>query len=123
MIKIVVLEHKVLTKVIPKEVGYKVRTRFVKYVAENGNFICAVNGEMIPQDDGNALYRKLKSKGAVCVTRKVIPASNEEITSYIESGIDKYAQYIDNYRQYQEAEERNAMLRKLSSSFKTACGR
>lgn len=123
MIKIVILEHKVLTKVIPKEVGYKVKTRFVKYVAENGNFICAVNGEMISQDDGNALYRKLKKKGAICITREAIDANDDETISYIEDGIDKYVHYIDDYRRYQQTEECNATLRKVSSAFKAACGR
>lgn len=118
MIKTVVLGNKVYTQLIPREVWYTERTRFMKYIAENGNAICTVNGEIVERDAGNDIYRKLKAEGAVVETRETYEKSDDEIIRYIESGIDKYVEYIDNYRQYEDACRSNERLRKLASEFK-----
>ena len=118
MIKTVVLEKKVYTQLIPREIWYGERTWFVKYIAENGNAVCTVNGESVLPSDGNDLYRKLKAKGATCISREVTYESDKEIIERFERGIDKYTAYIDNYEQQKRAERNNKRLRGLISEFK-----
>lgn len=91
---------------------------FMKYIAENGKAVCAIDGEIVEPSAGNDVYRKLKAKGATCISREVLDKSNTEIVEYIESGIDRFADYIDNYRQYDEACRRNYKLKKLVSEFR-----
>lgn len=121
MIKIVVLEERVYTQRIPRDVWYSVRRVFKKYIAENGNAVCAIDGEIVEPNAGNEVYRKLKAKGAKCVEREVLDMSDEEIIEYLDSGIDKYSMYIDNGRQWEEAEMRNYKLRKLIKEFERIC--
>lgn len=91
---------------------------FTKYIAENGNAMCVVDNEIVEPSAGNDVYRKLKARGATCLSRTTKDASDSDIIEFIESGIDKYAEYIDNGRQYDEACRRNYKLRKLASEFR-----
>lgn len=103
--------------------GLKTFTYFEKFIAENGNYICAIDDEVVDRDEGNAIYKEMKARGAVCVLNETGDRNDEEILSYIEAGIDHYAAYIDNYKQYREVEERNAKLRKLASAFRQVAER
>ena len=96
--------------------------RFTKYIAENGNAVCTVDGEIVEPNEGNDTYRKLKAKGAVCTSRETWDMNDSEIVEYIERGIDKFTHYIDNYKQQQQAEANNDSLYKLSSEFKRVAG-
>lgn len=91
---------------------------FTKYIAENGKAICAINDEIVEPEAGNDIYRALKEDNAIVTDREVIEMSDKEIVEYLESGIDKYAVYIDNYRQYAQAQESNDRIRKLISEFR-----
>ena len=95
---------------------------FDKYIAENGHYVCTVNDEIVSKEKGNEIFKNLKSKSHKCsVTKEIILKNDNEIIEYIESGIDKYAVYIDNYKQYKEAIEHNRKLEKLVYSFKSIC--
>lgn len=91
---------------------------FTKYIAENGNAVCAINDEIVEPDVGNDIYRALKEENAVVTNRVAIEMNDEEIVKHLESGIDKYVEYIDNYRQYMQAQEKNNRIRKLISEFR-----
>ena len=108
---------KMIKKIVLKNgvTDYKV---FTKYVADNGKFICAINDEIITPEEGNAVYRSYKECGAVCTQHETSNESNNDIVSIIESQIDRYAVYIENYNQYAVAEEKNRKMRKLLTAFK-----
>ena len=94
--------------------------RFVKYVAENGNYICAIDDEIISPHDGNEVFKKLQSEwDNYSIEIILLDKNNEEIISYIENGIDKYVEYIDNYNQYRIAKNKNEQLYNLISNFKS----
>ncbi len=90
---------------------------FIKYIAENGNAVCAINDEIVEPEAGNEIFRKLKAKGAYVSDREVIDMDNEEIVRYIESGIDHYVEYIDDYRRYEQVRSQNDRLHKLILEF------
>lgn len=95
---------------------------FIKYIAENGNYICAVNDEIVSKDDGNQMFKNLISKYEnYKVEKSTIDATNDEIIKYILKNVDKYACYIENYNQYREAMDNNERLYKLSREFKAIC--
>lgn len=95
---------------------------FVKYIAENGNYICAVNDEVVSKDDGNQMFKNLISESEnYKVEKSAIDATNDEIIKYILKNVDKYACYIENYNQYREAMNNNERLYKLSREFKAIC--
>lgn len=118
MITRITLEERIYTQRIPRDVWYTTRKHFTKYIAENGNAICAINGEIVEPEAGNETYRKLKAKGAIVKDREVFDMNDAEIIEYIESGIDRHIEYIENYRQYAEAKEHNDKLYKLASEFR-----
>ena len=95
---------------------------FKKYIADNGNYICAVDGDIVSKEEGNEIFKNLKSEYPNCVvTREIIYKNDMEIFEYLENGIDKYVEYIDNYYQYRQAKDRNEQLWKLISNFRTIC--
>ena len=101
--------------------GYNYKN-FAKYIAENGNYICVVNDEIVNPSDGNKLFRDLKMEypnHSIEIT--TLDYNDDEIIKYLDSGIDKYVEYIDNYRQYRDAKENNNRLEKLISKFKSIC--
>ena len=105
------------TTILTERNKYRTCTFFRKYIAENGNAVCTINGEVVEPNAGNDIYRKMKAEGAAS-ERVVVDASNNEIIALLESGIDKYVQYIDNYRQYEEACRSNDKIRKVIAEFK-----
>lgn len=117
MIKTIILAQPKYTAYIPHTVGHATITRFTKYIAENGNAVCTINDEIVEPNAGNDLYRKLKADGAVLYKRMVTDAGDDKIIEIIEDGIDRYIEYIDNYKQYAEAKESNDRLYKLASEF------
>ena len=95
---------------------------FIKYIAKNGNYICAVNDEIVSKDDGNQMFKNLILESEnYKVEKSAINKNNSEIIEYISSGIDKYAHYIDNYKQYREAMDNNERLYKLIEEFEAIC--
>lgn len=95
---------------------------FIKYIAENGNYICAVNDEVVSKDDGNQMFKNLISESEnYKVEKSAIDATNDEIIKYILKNVDKYVCYIENYNQYREAMDNNERLYKLSREFKAIC--
>ena len=91
---------------------------FTKYIAENGNAVCTINNEIVGRNAGNDIYRALKADGAVVTERDTYDMDDNEIIEYLESGIDKYVQYIENYNQYAQAQEHNDKLHKLIAEFR-----
>ena len=81
---------------------------FVTYTDEDGNKHYTVNGRDVSKDSGNDTYKELKKFGTVKFDVTVIDENNvqEIIDSYMK-GYDLYTQYIDDYKQCLEAEERN----------------
>ena len=99
---------------------YITRTFFTKYIAENGGAVCTVDGEIVTPSEGNDIYRKLKAEGAVREEVTFTDMNDREIIEHIESGIDRYTMYIENYNQQLEAERNNDRLRGIASAFKEA---
>ena len=119
MVKVVVMKEKVAYDVHRGSILYGDRyTYFKKYIAENGNAVCTVNSEVVAPNDGNEIYRELKAKGAECTKREVLGIDDAATILYIEEGIDKYVEYIDNGRQYDEAKAHNKKLYKIISEFR-----
>lgn len=102
--------------------GYYRNTYFTKYIAENGCFVCTVDGEIVNPDAGNNTYKNIiKTKKDVSIKKEIDTKGDKEIIDYLEGGIDKYVQYIENYEQYRKAYDNNARLRKLISHFEAIC--
>ena len=63
MIQITYLSYKPIMQYIPKTLyGLTTYHSFVKYIAENGNYICVVDGKIVSKDEGNQIFKELKSK-------------------------------------------------------------
>ena len=99
---------------------YKV---FAKYIAENGNAVCAINDEIVEPSKGNEIYRELKASGAKCTERETIEASDSEMLDMIESRVDRHVEYIEDYKQYRAACERNDRLYRLAAEFRRVAER
>ena len=108
-----------MIKIVTVKCGSFSYRHFTKYIAENGKAVCAINDEVVEPDVGNDIYKALRAEGATVVNREfIIGKTDSEIVEYIESGIDKYLQYIENYKQYEQAREHNDKLYKLAEEFK-----
>ena len=109
-----------MIKITKLKYGSYKRKYFVKYIAENGNYICAIDDEIVLPNEGNNIFKELKSEWEDCsVEVTILDKNNAEIIEYIEKGIDKYVEYIDNYYQYKDAKDNNDRLYKLISKFKS----
>lgn len=95
---------------------------FKKYIAENGNFICTVDGEVVSKDEGNKLFLELKSKYPKCVIEKeIIDLNDKEIIESLDKRIDKYVEYIDDYTRYRQIKDINEELYKIIYEFESIC--
>ena len=123
MIQITYLSYKPIMQYIPKTLyGLTTYHSFVKYIAENGNYICVVDGKIVSKDEGNRIFKELKSKNPNCKIEKETHNLNDnEIIDYIDNKIDKYANYIDDYNQYRSAMDANERLYDLIRKFKSIC--
>ncbi len=123
MIKITTLKYDSYKNTKDFEHGSYRTKNFVKYVAENGNFICTVNGEIVTKEEGNKTFRELKSKfyNDCKVEKELLNYNDEEIIKYLKGGIDRYVEYIDNYNQYRKVKDNNERLWKLVSEFMNIC--
>ena len=123
MIQKTYLSYKPIMRYIPKPLyGLTKYHSFIKYIAENGNYLCVVDGKIVSKDEGNQIFRELKSKHPECKIEKEIDnLNNNEIIDYIDSQIDKYANYIDDYNQYKSAMDANERLYDLIKKFKSIC--
>ena len=92
---------------------------FDKYIAENGHYVCTVNDEVVSREEGNEIFKNLKSKAKkYSVTKETILKNDAEILEYLDGSIDKYYMYIDNGKQYNEAVEHNEKIYKIIRWFK-----
>ena len=123
MIQKTYLSYKPIMRYIPKPLyGLTKYHSFIKYIAENGNYLCVVDGKIVSKDEGNQMFRELKSKHPECkIEKETDNLNNNEIIDYINSQIDKYANYIDDYNQYKSVTDFNERLYKLISEFKSIC--
>lgn len=123
MIQKTYLSYKPIMQYIPKPLyGLTKYHSFIKYIAENGNYLCVVDGEIVSKDEGNQMFRELKSKYPECkIEKETDNLNNNEIIDYIDNQIDKYANYIDDYNQYKSTMDVNEKLYKLISEFKSIC--
>ena len=117
MIEETILTEKVLWKCSPygtKFIEVDKHHYFTKYIAENGHYVCTVNDEVVSRDEGNEIFKNLKSKAKKCsVTKETILKNDKEILEYLDGRIDKYYMYIDNGKQYNEAVEQNEKIYKI----------
>ena len=101
---------------------------FKTFTDDNGNSTYYINGEEVSKDEGNKRYleikksneefkktegykkyaRKKESVFKQTVTEREV--SYEELIEYYKGGIDEYTQYIDDYRQQQQAEAANVEI-------------
>lgn len=123
MIEKTFLSYKPIMQYIPKTLyGLTKYHSFIKYIAENGNYICAVDGKIVSRDEGNQIFRELKRKHPNCkIEKEICHLNNDEIINYIDGQIDKYANYIDDYNQYRSAMDANEQLYDLIQKFKSIC--
>lgn len=123
MIQITYLSYKPIMQYIPKTLyGLTTYHSFVKYIAENGNYICVVDGKIVSKDEGNQIFKELKREHSNCkIEKEVCHLNNDEIIAYIDGQIDKYANYIDDYNQYRSAMDANERLYDLIQKFKSIC--
>lgn len=123
MIEKTFLSYKPIMQYIPKPLyGLTKYHSFIKYIAENGNYICVVDGKIVSRDEGNQIFRELKREHSNCkIEKEICHLNNDEIIDYIDSQIDKYANYIDNYKQYRSAMDTNERLYDLIRKFKSIC--
>ena len=96
---------------------------FIKYIAENGKFICAINDEIISGEEGNKIFSRIKNTAKkISLEKKEIEANNEEIIRFLSKRIDTTVDYIDDYRQYKEAVARNSKILSIIAEFKKITG-
>jgi hypothetical protein len=106
-------------------------TYFKTFIDDNGNKTFFVNGKEVDGETGNkrfleiynsnAEYNKKKNKDAKDtfeVSTSEEEVTYEELIARCEKGIDEYVEYIEDYRQYKEACEHNAKLRKEIAKYR-----
>ena len=119
MIKTTYLSYKPIVRYIPTPLyALTKHMRFEKIIAENGEYICVVDNKIVTPEEGNALFIKLRKENPSCKIERVIKDfNNDEILNYLDNRLDKYTQYIDNYRQCHEAEYENDKIRNIMKAF------
>lgn len=95
------------------------RKDFIAYIAENGNIMYTVNGNVVSKEEGNKIFKEtIEYDGPHHVAAtKTIEATNEEILKEFNAEIDKYYQYIDDYKQMEAARKRNERFYTLINEF------
>lgn len=96
-------------------------TLFVTYTDVNGKKHYTVDGNEVTKDEGNNVYLELKKFGQKSF--KVIPVTDNNAQELIDnymSRYDEYTQYIDDYKQQREAEDRNFKICQCASVIKKA---
>lgn len=111
-----------MVKRITLKCGAYRRKYFVKYIAENGNAVCTINDEIVEPSAGNEIFRELKARGAEVVSRDILEYNDRETIDFIDEGIDEFVEYIENFRQYEEARAHNDRLRKIMNEFTRVAG-
>ena len=107
---------------------------FKTFTDDNGNSTYYINGEEVSKEDGNNRYLYIKKSNAewrktddckqyLKRTKKNVnetfnqtveerEVSYEELIKQLEDSIDRYTDYIDNYKQQQQAEANNQRIYK-----------
>ena len=113
MIRITVLHY------IPKTEKYwKIKT-FYQYAAENGNSLYLIGSEYTDKETGNQTFKDLVANAReYSVSRNTLELSDKETLEHLGKSIDPYVEYIDNYRQYKEAQASNQHIYNLMDAFR-----
>ena len=91
---------------------------FWQYIAENGNSVCVIGNNITTKEKGNEEFINIiKNAKKYNITRTNIEADNEGILERLHKSIDEYVEYIDNYKQYQEACKHNDEIRQIIRAF------
>ena len=91
---------------------------FQQYTAENGKSVYTIGTMLVSKEEGNKIFSDIKKKDPTAeVSVKTIQANNADILKVLDDSIDKYTQYIDNYRQQKAAERANDEIYKIISAF------
>lgn len=92
---------------------------FCEYIADNGKSLYTVDGRVVTKEQGNKEFvDTVKKSKTYNVEKFTEDANNDAILKQLDSGIDKYVQYIDDYNQYNTACKNNEKIRTVIKAFK-----
>ena len=96
---------------------------FREYVAENGASLCTIGNRIVTREEGNLEFLNIVKRAKHYVTKKTtIDASDKEILERLNGNIDRYVEYIDDYRQYKATCVANDEIHKVIHAFKAIAG-
>lgn len=102
------------------------------FVTDSNN-VHLIDGREYEKEAGNEFYKRLLAKNGhkednknpfkyvydvECVVCPITRENKEAIIKYYEGGIDDYIDYIEDYRQYQEAKRENERYYRLIRALK-----
>lgn len=87
-------------------------------VVENGEKKYYINGTNVTKDEGNKKFLTIKNKSEKFYTKVLKKNEMEEAIEILDDKIDKYTDYIEDYKQKREADIKNRMLRDVISMLK-----
>lgn len=87
-------------------------------VVENGEKKYYINGTNVTKDEGNKKFLTIKNKSEKFYTKVLKKNEMEEAIEILDDKIDKYTDYIEDYKQKREADMKNRMLRDVISMLK-----
>lgn len=91
---------------------------FSQYTAENGKSVYTIGTALVSKEEGNKVFSDIKKKDPNAeVSVKTVNASNEDILNFLDNSLDKYTNYIDDYRQQKAAEKANDEIYKIIDAF------
>ena len=121
------------------KVGYYWQYYTFRTISDGTTSFYFINGERTTKEEGNKKYSALKEQNSYwrttkdsknfCNRNKISPAdtfkietkekevTKEELIAIYEAGIDKYAEYIDDYSQYRETVKANKKHKALIEIF------
>lgn len=127
MIKVVTLEYAV-PHIIERERktvvdGLTMRRKYFKtYLAENGNAVYSVDGELVTREEGNRIFTDIATKHKHKATVHKIFANDIQICEKLEKCIDPYYYYIDNTKDMEAVKKDNENVRNILNAFIEVAG-
>lgn len=94
---------------------------FKTYIAENGNIVYVANGRLTTKEEGNAIFQERKERYAVDkITARYEMMKEGDAIAYYKRSIDDYIEYIDDYKQQEQARKNNDRLREVINAIEKA---
>ena len=94
---------------------------FKTYIAENGNVVYVANGRLTTKENGNAIFQEYKENYKVDkITAQYEMMKEEDAIAYYKRSIDDYIEYIDDWKQQEQARKNNDRLHEVINAIEKA---